>query len=118
LLPIDAVQRAPGGLDQGVVDGHDPRITVAAQLGEADAHGFGSDLVDVVAQRLEHRSWILVGHQPAADFGGRPRRDDRLGTGSLSRTRTSASACAGFGATPPSNPECMSVLAASTRSST
>src|SRR5947209_6347931 len=61
----------------------DPWIAVAAELGERDPHGLWVDLLEVTPQRLRDSFWILVGHESATEFGGGPRRNDRLGAGSL-----------------------------------
>src|SRR3981081_2036248 len=66
-----------------MVDGCNPWIAVAAELGEADPHGLWLHLLDVAAQQLGDGLWILVGDEPAAEFGGGPGRDDRLRAGSL-----------------------------------
>src|SRR5712691_12546044 len=82
-LAIDLTQGLPPGLDQGMVDGRDPWIAVAAELGEADPHGLWVKLLDVAAQRLGDGLWILIGDEAAAELGGGPRRNDRLRAGAL-----------------------------------
>src|SRR6202011_1643402 len=83
LLAIDATQGPLGGLDEGMVDRHDPWITIAAELGKPDPHRLRLNLIDVAAQSLGDGLRILVGDEAAADFGGGPGRDDRLGAGTL-----------------------------------
>src|SRR5579864_7874552 len=60
-----------------MVDRRDPRFA-AAELGDLDPDGLGTDLRDVGADRLHDLLRVLIGHQPAADFGGSPGGDDRL----------------------------------------
>src|SRR5438132_12395441 len=66
------------GPDQGMVDGRDPWIALAAELGDGDPDRLWRNLLDVAAQRLAHRLRLLVGAEAAAELGGDPGRNDRL----------------------------------------
>src|SRR5205814_10474197 len=83
LLALHAFQGGSARLDQWVVDRRDPGITVTAELGEGHPHGLGPNPLDVVPERRRNRIGILGGHEPAADLGGGPGRNDRLGSGAL-----------------------------------
>src|SRR6202171_5433495 len=66
-----------------MIDRRDPGIALRLELGQAEPHRFWPDLVDVFAECRPDRCRILIGNEPAADLGRRPRRDDRLRPGPL-----------------------------------